>query len=119
MPKRSPREKLFEWRVIKIRSTPAALVGYFTAATADDAIKGAIVEREISDPLTQSKAQGRWLVSRAERGVISSANVAQVDFGHARWPAYRGSRRSICDGAAQGHRSGGGVLFGRRRSLAL
>ena len=55
MPKRSPREKLFEWRVIKIRSTPAALVGYFTAANADDAIKRAIVEREISDPLTQSR----------------------------------------------------------------
>ena len=53
MPKRSPREKLFEWRVIKIRSTPAALVGYFTAANADD--KRAIVEREISDPLTQSR----------------------------------------------------------------
>jgi hypothetical protein len=55
MPKRSPRIKLFEWRVIKIRSTPAALVGYFTAANADDAIKRAIVEREISDPRTQSR----------------------------------------------------------------
>ena len=54
-PKRTPRIKLFEWRVIKIRSTPAALVGYFTAANADDAIKRAIVEREISDPLTQSR----------------------------------------------------------------
>jgi hypothetical protein len=39
MPKRTPRIKLFEWRVIKIRGTPAALVGYFTAANADDAIK--------------------------------------------------------------------------------
>jgi hypothetical protein len=55
MPKRSPRIKLFEWRVIKIRSTPAVMVGYFTAANADDAIKRAIVEREISDPLTQSR----------------------------------------------------------------
>jgi hypothetical protein len=35
MLKRSPREKLFEWRVIKIRSTPATLIGYFKAATAD------------------------------------------------------------------------------------
>ena len=54
MPKRTPREKLFEWRVIHIKSTPAALVAYFTA-NADDAIKRAIVEREISDPLTQSR----------------------------------------------------------------
>jgi hypothetical protein len=36
-------------------SKSAALVGYFTAANADDAIKRAIVEREISDPLTQSR----------------------------------------------------------------
>ena len=55
MPKRSPREKLFEWRVIHIKSTPATLIGYFTAANADDAIKRAIVEREISNPLTQSR----------------------------------------------------------------
>jgi hypothetical protein len=55
MPKRSPRIKLFEWRVIHIKSTPATLIGYFTAANADDAIKRAIVEREISDPLTQSR----------------------------------------------------------------
>jgi hypothetical protein len=31
---RSPRIKPFEWRVIKIRSTPATLVGYFKAANA-------------------------------------------------------------------------------------
>ena len=55
MPRRSPRIKLFEWRVIKIRSTPAALVGYFTAANADDAIKRAIAEREISSPHEQAR----------------------------------------------------------------
>ena len=55
MPKRSPRIKLFEWRVIRIKKTPAELVGYFTAANANDAIKRAIVEREISDQLTQSR----------------------------------------------------------------
>jgi hypothetical protein len=55
MPKRTPRIKLFEWRVIKIRSTPAALVGYFAATNADDAIKAAIAERGIGDPLTQSR----------------------------------------------------------------
>jgi hypothetical protein len=55
MPKRSPREKLFEWRVIKIRSTPATLIGYFKAVSADDAIKQAIEEREIDDPLAQAR----------------------------------------------------------------
>jgi hypothetical protein len=51
MPKRSPREKLFEWRVIQLR----AHARYFKGASADDAIKRAIVESEISDPLTQSR----------------------------------------------------------------
>ena len=55
MPKRPPRSKLFEWRVIQLKATPARLIGYFKGASADDAIKRAIVEREISDPLTQSR----------------------------------------------------------------
>jgi hypothetical protein len=55
MPKRSPRSKLFEWRVIQLKATPARLIGYFKGASAGDAIKRAIVEREISDPLTQSR----------------------------------------------------------------
>jgi hypothetical protein len=55
MPKRSPRIKLFEWRAIQLKATPARLIGYFRGASADDAIKAAIVEREITDPLTQSR----------------------------------------------------------------
>jgi hypothetical protein len=50
-----PRIKLFERRVIPLKATPARLIGYFEGASADDAIKQAIVEREISDPLTQSR----------------------------------------------------------------
>jgi hypothetical protein len=38
-----------------VSSNPARLIGYFEGACADDAIKRAIVEREISDPLTQSR----------------------------------------------------------------
>ena len=53
--KGAPRIKLFEWRVIQLRATPARLIGYFKGASADDAIKRAILEREISDPLTQSR----------------------------------------------------------------
>jgi hypothetical protein len=55
MPKRSPREKLFEWRVVRIKSTPAAIIGYFKAPDADQAIKLAIAERTISDPHEQSR----------------------------------------------------------------
>jgi hypothetical protein len=29
MPKRSPRSKLFEWRVIQLKATPTRLIGYF------------------------------------------------------------------------------------------
>ena len=54
MPK-SPRTQLFEWRVVKIRSSPAAHVGYYRGATAEDAIKAAIADREISDPTTLSR----------------------------------------------------------------
>jgi hypothetical protein len=32
MPKRSPRIKLFEWRVIQLKATPARLIGYFEGA---------------------------------------------------------------------------------------
>jgi hypothetical protein len=55
MPTRSPRTQLFEWRVVRIRSFPAAIIGYFKAANADEAIKQAIAEREISDPTTLSR----------------------------------------------------------------
>jgi hypothetical protein len=37
-----PRIKLFEWRVIQLKATPARLIGYFKGASAEDAI---IVER--------------------------------------------------------------------------
>jgi len=92
MPKRSPRIKLFEWRVIKIRSTPAALVGYFTAANADDAIKRAIVEREISDPLTQSRLAAQK-VREIERLDINDAKEgSEMDISRLRPPAGRDER---------------------------
>jgi hypothetical protein len=54
MPKRAPRIKLYEWRVVSIKSTPATVIGYYQAADAEEAIKQAIVEREISDPQQQA-----------------------------------------------------------------
>ena len=53
MPKRSPRIKLFEWRVIQLRATPARLIGYFEGANANDAIEAAIERHEISSPMSK------------------------------------------------------------------
>jgi hypothetical protein len=39
-------------RGIQLKATPTRLIGYFEGAIADDAIKRALVECEISDPLT-------------------------------------------------------------------
>jgi hypothetical protein len=55
MPKRSPREKLFEWRVIKILSTPARLIGYVQAADAEQAVKEAIARYGIDNPNEQAR----------------------------------------------------------------
>jgi hypothetical protein len=41
--------------VIQLKATPARLIGYFEGASVGDAVKRAIVERDISDPLTQSR----------------------------------------------------------------
>jgi hypothetical protein len=59
MPKRTPREKLFEWRVIKIKSTPATLIGYFKAPDAEQAIKLGIAELETGGACGKSRNNGR------------------------------------------------------------
>jgi hypothetical protein len=55
MPKRSPREKLFEWRVIRIKSTPARLIGYVQATDAEQAVKEAIARYGIDNPQEQAR----------------------------------------------------------------
>ena len=55
MPKRSPREKLFEWRVIHIKSTPARLIGYVQAPDAVQAVKEAIARYGIDNPQEQAR----------------------------------------------------------------
>jgi len=55
MPKRSPREKLFEWRVTRIRSTPAAFIGYVEAPNAEQAIEMAISRYGIKSPHEQAR----------------------------------------------------------------
>jgi hypothetical protein len=53
--KRSQRSKLFEWRVIQLKATPARLIGYFEGANANDAIEAAIERHEISSPHEQAR----------------------------------------------------------------
>ena len=55
MSKRSPRSKLYEWRVIQLKATPDRPIGYFEVANADDAIKAAIERHEISSPHEQAR----------------------------------------------------------------
>ena len=55
MSKRSPRSKLYEWRITRIRATPAAFIGYVQAPDADQAIKEAIAKFEISIPHVQTR----------------------------------------------------------------
>jgi hypothetical protein len=45
-----PSEKLYEWRITRIRSMPAALIGHVQAPDAERAIKEAIAKYEISSP---------------------------------------------------------------------
>jgi hypothetical protein len=46
---------LFEWRVFRVRTTPVHVLGYYKAVSAPAAIRAAIKEHEIGDPLTQSR----------------------------------------------------------------
>jgi hypothetical protein len=55
MPKRTPRIKLFEWRITRIRATPARLIGYVQAADAEQAVKEAIARYGIDNPQEQAR----------------------------------------------------------------
>ena len=55
MSKRSPRSKLFEWRITRIRSTPAAFIGYVEAPDAEQAIQAAISQYGISNSHKQAR----------------------------------------------------------------
>jgi hypothetical protein len=52
---KAKRSKLFEWRITRIRSTPAAFVGYVEAPDAERAIQAAISRYEISNPHEQAR----------------------------------------------------------------
>ena len=47
--------KLFQWRIIRIKASPAAVLGHVNAPDADQAIKQAIREFGITDPEQQKR----------------------------------------------------------------
>jgi len=55
MSKRPAPQKLYQWRITRIRSTPAALIGHVEAPDAEQAIKEAIREFGITDPEQQKR----------------------------------------------------------------
>jgi hypothetical protein len=67
MSKRPPPQKLYQWRIIRIRSTPAALIGHVQTPDAEQAIKEAIREFGITDPGQQKRLAAQMVkeVTRA------------------------------------------------------
>ena len=55
MPKRSPPQKFYQWRITRIRATPAAFIGHVEAPDAEEAIKEAIRKFGITDPEHQKR----------------------------------------------------------------
>jgi hypothetical protein len=53
MAKRSSRSRLFEWRITRIRGTPATFIGYVEAPDAEQAIQAAISRYQIGNPHEQ------------------------------------------------------------------
>jgi len=54
MPKR-PEQKIFQWRIVRIKAFPAAVIGHVNPPDADGAIKEAIREFGITDPEQQKR----------------------------------------------------------------
>jgi hypothetical protein len=61
MPKRSSRPTQYEWRITRIRSTPAVLIGHVQAPDADQAIQEAIRKYEITSPQEQERLAAQRL----------------------------------------------------------
>jgi 1,2-phenylacetyl-CoA epoxidase PaaB subunit len=53
-PSKRTSAPLYEWRIIRIKKTPAALVGYVNAPDKEEAIKKAIESFGVRDPQQQS-----------------------------------------------------------------
>jgi hypothetical protein len=51
----STKMKMYEWRITRIRSTPATLIGHVEAPDAEQAIKEPILQFGIADPEQQKR----------------------------------------------------------------
>jgi hypothetical protein len=60
--KRPPRPKLYQWRITRLRATPARLIGYVEAEDAEQAVDQAIA-RWVNNP----HEQARLAAQRGER----------------------------------------------------
>ena len=78
MPKRSPREKLFEWRITRIRATPARLIGYVQAPDAERAVKEAIARYGIDNPQEQARLAAQRVKEIGKAGRKNSDEAASV-----------------------------------------
>jgi hypothetical protein len=58
MPKR-PEQKIFQWRIIRIKASPAAVLGHVNAPDAEQAIKEAIGSSASRTPNNRSVWQRR------------------------------------------------------------
>jgi hypothetical protein len=52
---------LYEWRIIRLKKTPAALLGYVNAPDQEQAIRKAIVSFGVTDPTHQSRPMAGWM----------------------------------------------------------
>jgi len=55
MPKKAKPKKLYSWRILRIRGTPAAFIGIVDAPDKESAIKKAIEEFQITNPDHQKR----------------------------------------------------------------
>jgi hypothetical protein len=55
----SPHEKLFRWRISRIRATPAVEIGTVEASDAEEAIREAIERYVIKNPVHQQRLVAR------------------------------------------------------------
>jgi|GraSoiStandDraft_4_1057263.scaffolds.fasta_scaffold2489546_1 hypothetical protein len=72
---RSPKQTLYEWRVVRLKKSPAALIGYVNAPNQEQGIKKAIESFGIRDPQHQSRLSAykiREVSARNEEAKIST-----------------------------------------------
>jgi hypothetical protein len=82
MPKRSLREKLFEWRITRIRATPARLIGYVQApewCTIIPAVMHAVMTSRVVSMVLNCSERADSRAKQKNRGVTSRSRFGSID----------------------------------------